>query len=75
MLQSSSIGAIAAFSLVLLMVFGIWIDVANNIYIANFGYAPPASLSQFAQDVLTTKAGGRSSSSATASACCSPRWY
>ena len=39
------------------MVFGIWIDVANNIYIANFGYAPPASLSQFAHDVLTTKAG------------------
>jgi len=56
-LQSSSIGAIAALGLILLMVFGIWIDVANEIYIANFGYAPPASLSQFAHDVLTTKAG------------------
>lgn len=56
-LQSSSIGAIAALGLVLLMVFGIWIDVAYNIYVSNFGYAPPASLAQFARDVLTTPAG------------------
>ena len=56
-LQSSSIGAIAALGLVLLMVFGIWIDIANNIYVSNFGYAPPASLTQFAYDVLTTPAG------------------
>jgi len=56
-LQSSSIGAIAALGLVLLVVFGIWIDVAYNIYVANFGYAPPTSLSQFVHDVLTTQAG------------------
>lgn len=56
-LRSSSIGAIAALGLVLLVVFGIWIDVAYNIYVSNFGYAPPASLAQFAQDVLTTPAG------------------
>lgn len=56
-LQSSSIGAIAALGLILLMVFGIWIDVANDIYISNFGYASPASLAQFAHDVLTTPAG------------------
>jgi len=56
-LQSSSIGAIAALGLVLLIVFGIWIDVAYNIYVENFGYAPPISLAQFANDVLTTKAG------------------
>ncbi len=58
-LQSSSIGAITALGLVLLIVFGIWIDVAYNIYVANFGYAPPTSLAQFANDVLTTKAGWR----------------
>ena len=56
-LSSSSIGAIAALGLLLLVVFGIWIDVAYNIYVATFGYAPPTSLSQFAHDVLTTKAG------------------
>jgi len=56
-LHSSSIGAIAALGLVLLMIFAIWIDIAYNIYIANFGYAPPASLTQFAHDVLTTPAG------------------
>jgi uncharacterized membrane protein len=56
-LQSSSIGAIAALGSVLLVVFGIWIDVAYNIYVATFGYAPPTSVGQFAHDVLTTRAG------------------
>ena len=56
-LQSSSIGAIAALGFVLLVVFGIWIDVAYNIYIGTMGYAPPASFGQFVHDVLTTKAG------------------
>jgi len=31
--------------------------IANAIYIANFGYAPPASIRQFVQDVLTTRPG------------------
>ena len=31
--------------------------VADAIYVANFGYAPPSSLGQFAHDVLTTPAG------------------
>ncbi len=56
-LSSSSIGAIAALGLLLLVVFGIWIDVAYNISVATFGYAPPISLSQVAHDVLTTNAG------------------
>jgi len=56
-LQSSSVGAIAALGLILLVVFGIWIEVANNIYLSNFGYAPPSSLRQFTHDVLTTPAG------------------
>ena len=57
MLQSSSIGAIAALGCLLLVVFGIWIAVADAIYVANFGYASPTSLGQFAHDVLTTPAG------------------
>lgn len=56
-LQSSSIGAIAALGCLLLVVFGIWIAVADAIYVANFGYASPTSLGQFAHDVLTTPAG------------------
>lgn len=56
-IQSSSMAAIAALGLILLMIFGIWIDVANNIYISNFGYAAPSSLAQFGQDLLTTRAG------------------
>lgn len=56
-LQSSSIGAITALGLLLLVVFGIWLAVANAIYVATFGYAEPASLMQFARDVLTTREG------------------
>ena len=43
--------------LLLLLVFGIWLAVADAIYVANFGYAPPSSLGKFAHDVLTTPAG------------------
>jgi uncharacterized membrane protein len=56
-LRSSSIGAIIALGLLLLIVFGVWMAVANAIYIATFGYADPVSLTQFAQDVLTTSRG------------------
>ena len=56
-LRSSSIGAIAALGILLLLIVGIWLAIANAIYIADFGYAPPASLRQFAHDVLTTSAG------------------
>lgn len=55
--QSTSIGAIAALGILLLIVFGIWLAIANSIYVADFGYAPPPSIRQFAQDVLTTQAG------------------
>lgn len=55
--QSSSIGAIIALGGLLFAIFLIWVTIANAIYIANFGYAPPASIRQFAQDVLTTRAG------------------
>jgi uncharacterized membrane protein len=56
-LHSSSIGAITALSLLLFVIFLIWLGVANAIYIADFGYAPPSSVEQFVRDVLTTPAG------------------
>jgi uncharacterized membrane protein len=56
-LRSSSIGAITALGFLLLMVFGVWMAVANAIYVATFGYAEPTSLLQFASDVLTTRQG------------------
>jgi uncharacterized membrane protein len=55
--QSSSIGAIAALGVLLVLVFGIWLALANAIYVANFGYAPPASIGSFIHDVFTTSAG------------------
>jgi uncharacterized membrane protein len=55
--QSSSIGAIIALGALLFAILMIWVAIANAIYIANFGYAPPASIHQFAQDVLTTGPG------------------
>jgi uncharacterized membrane protein len=55
--QSSSIGAIVALGALLFVIFLVWLAVANEIYIANFGYAPPPSIEQFLRDVLTTRAG------------------
>jgi uncharacterized membrane protein len=55
--ESSSIGAIAALGLLLLVIFGIWVAVANAIYVATFGYASPSSIEAFLHDVLTTRAG------------------
>ena len=55
--NSSSIGGIIALGLLLLAVFVTWIAIANAIYVADFGYARPASISSFVRDVLTTGAG------------------
>ena len=55
--DSSSIGAIVALGLLLLAIFGLWIAVANAIYVADFGYATPASIGSFLHDVFTTAAG------------------
>jgi uncharacterized membrane protein len=56
-LASSSIGAIAALGLLLLVIFAIWVAIANAIYVANFGYASPESIEAFLHDVFTTRAG------------------
>ena len=56
-LHSPSIGAIAALGVLMLLIFGIWIAVAHAIYVANFGYAMPASYSGFIRELFTTQAG------------------
>jgi uncharacterized membrane protein len=59
-LQGDSVRAIVALGLVLLALFGLWIAVAQWIYTAEFGNAPPpASIEAFARQVLTTSAGHR----------------
>ena len=57
--HSPSLGAIVALGLLLMAIFLIWLAVAEAIYIANFGYAAPASLGQFMHDVFQTPAGWR----------------
>jgi uncharacterized membrane protein len=56
-LYSPSLGAIVALGLLLMAIFLIWLAVAEAIYVANFGYAAPASIRQFVDDVFTTTAG------------------
>ena len=56
-MQSSSIGGIVALGLLLMAIFGIWIAIANALYVADFGYGSPASIGGFVRDVLTTGAG------------------
>jgi uncharacterized membrane protein len=56
-LYSPSLGAIVAMGLFLMAIFLLWLVAAEAIYIANFGYAPPGSISKFANDVFTTPAG------------------
>ena len=58
-MKSSSFGAIVALGLLLLVLFALWMLAANAIYIATFGYAPPASIGAFLSDVFTTEAGWR----------------
>jgi uncharacterized membrane protein len=55
--HSPSIGAIVAMGLLLTVIFLVWIAVADAIYVANFGYSKPASVSQFVTDVFTTRQG------------------
>jgi uncharacterized membrane protein len=56
-LHSPSLGAIVALGLLLMAIFLIWLVVAQEVYIANFGYHGPASVGLFVRDVLTTRAG------------------
>jgi uncharacterized membrane protein len=56
-LHSRSIGAIVALGVLLMLIFLVWVAVADAIYVANFGYARPVSISHFVSDIFTTSAG------------------
>jgi uncharacterized membrane protein len=56
-LHSPSIGAIAMVGGMLLVIFLIWLNVAQALYALTFGDAEPASLAAFLHDILTTDAG------------------
>jgi uncharacterized membrane protein len=56
-LHSPSRGAIALLGVLLLVMFAIWIAVAQAIYVANFGYQAAAAIPDFAHQIFTTPAG------------------
>jgi uncharacterized membrane protein len=56
-LHSPSIVAIAQLSALLIVIFVLWLVVADTIYNVTLGPEPPVSISAFAHDVLTTNAG------------------
>ena len=55
--HSPSLGAIVTLGLLLMAIFLIWLAVAEAIYTADFGYAAPVSIRQFAFDLFDTSAG------------------
>ena len=56
-LRSRSLGAIVALGILLMVIFLVWLAVAQAIYVAYFGYAAPTSIRKFINDVLFTPAG------------------
>jgi uncharacterized membrane protein len=56
-IHSPSIRAIAAVGSLLLVIFAIWLAVADAIYVANFTDDEPATLIKFARKVFTTPEG------------------
>lgn len=56
-IHSPSIWALAALGAFLLAIFGVWLAVANGIYVSNFGYRQPTTLTEFAEMVFGTPAG------------------
>jgi uncharacterized membrane protein len=55
--QAPAFGAVVVLGLVLLAIFLLWLAAAYGIYLATLGPEPPASISSFVRDVLTTGAG------------------
>jgi len=56
-LRAPSFGAMLELGVLLLVLFGAWIAVADAIYVATFGHAPAATIPDFASRVLTTPEG------------------
>src|SRR5258707_12723848 len=55
--HSASIGGILALGALLTVIFLLWVAVSQAIYVANFGYAPAGSISNFFRQVFTTPEG------------------
>ena len=55
--HSPSFPAIVIVGLLLLAIFGIWLAMAQAIYVTTFGYREPVALPAFVQNVLTTPEG------------------
>ncbi|RTL54754.1 MAG: DUF2189 domain-containing protein [Bradyrhizobiaceae bacterium] len=56
-LRSPSFGAMLALGCLLMILFAVWIAAAQAIYVLIFGYAPAASMSNFAATVIGTPQG------------------
>ncbi len=55
--HSRSLGGILALGALLVVIFLLWIAVAQAIYVATFGNAPPGSIPDFLRQVFTTPEG------------------
>jgi uncharacterized membrane protein len=55
--HSASIGGIIALGVSLVVIFLVWMAVAQAIYVANFGKASPESILPFLRQVFTTREG------------------
>jgi uncharacterized membrane protein len=55
--RSQSTDGIIALGLLLLVIFVLWVAVAQAIYTASFGYTPPELIPDFLRRVFTTRAG------------------
>ena len=58
-LGSPSFAAIAALGFLLMLIFTVWLAVADWIYVATFGNTPVASMGDFLDQILTTSSGWR----------------
>lgn len=56
-LRCPSLDSIATLGMVLMIVFLIWLVVAESLFQSLFGYGSPESIGRFVNDVLTTSAG------------------
>lgn len=56
-LRNPSIDSIALLGGLLMMLFVVWLAIAQGLYVSQFGYAPPESLTGFLADVFNTPHG------------------
>jgi uncharacterized membrane protein len=55
--RSSSADAIAALGLLLMVIFAVWLGIAQWLYQSLFGYGSPESVQQFLTDIFATREG------------------